>query len=228
MDDLEKVQKSCNNIIRFKDDNPLIENGVLLRNNASKTEIAKNNISGFGIGIKIERRCLDNKIYKNNIFNNSNAVISYGDASYISKNELFNNRWWGIIIQEGKDSKVTLNKIQGIMQEDSGIMIYSSSENAEISQNEIKENGLYGIYLVNTKDCIVTKNNLINCDIFVFKHLNTIFRKNTIINNYYNNKATNILGWQKIPGKMQIIAYFESTWEISWKTYDKNPASAPL
>lgn len=216
------------NIIRFDDENPLIERGILIRNNASKTEIAKNNISRFGVGIQIERKCNDTNIFSNSIFNNSNGIISYGEKSTISHNNLYNNTWWGITIQDGKESKVIHNRIRGIMNEDSGIMVYSSSEKIEIFGNDIRENGLYGIYLVNTKGCYVTENNLIECNIHIFKHLETIFRKNTIVNNYYSKKDTNILGWQKITGELMILAYFEATWEIPWKTFDKKPSQNPF
>jgi len=97
-----------------------------------------------------------------------------------------------------------------------------------IKRNKVKDNGLYGIYLVGCKGCTVTENNLLNCSVYTFKYLETIFRKNKITNNYYSMKDTNILGWQKIFGEMQILAYFESTWEVSIKTYDKNPSTNPI
>jgi len=86
------------NIIVLDHHNPLIESGVLVRDNAYNTEIKRNNISKFAIGVKVERKCNDTRVFKNHIYNNSNAIISYGNKCNISQNILYNNTWWFIAL----------------------------------------------------------------------------------------------------------------------------------
>jgi parallel beta-helix repeat protein len=217
-----------NNIISFIDENPLIERGILIRNYAHGTEIKENNISKFGVGIEVDRKCNDTKILNNFIHYNSNAIIIFGNKCNISHNEVFYNRWWGITIQDGKDSTIFKNNIQGINDEDSGIMIYESARKVIVKRNLVKDNGLYGIYLVNCNGMVVTENNMLNSDIYIFKHLKSILRKNIIDNNYYSNVNTNSFGWQIIHGELLIFSYFEYTLEIAWKTFDKNPVEEPF
>ena len=103
-------------------------------------------------------------------------------------------------------------------------MIYESARKAIVKRNTVKNNGLYGIYLVNCKGIIVTENNILNSNIYIFKHLKSIYRINIIDHNYYSNLDVNYYDWQIIPGELLIFSYFEYTFEIPWKTFDKNPA----
>ena len=124
-----------NNDISFIDENPLIERGILIRNYAYNTEIIENDISKFGVGIEVDRKCNNTKILNNHINYNSNAIIIFGNKCNISHNELYKNRWWVITIQDGEDSTIFKNDIQGINDEDSGIMIYSSAKKVIVKKN---------------------------------------------------------------------------------------------
>jgi len=136
-DEITLWNSSCNKI----SENDLFsshicEYGITLKENSHDNELSENEISynKFG-GIKLSSSSR-NKICRNNIWGNENAVIiQYDDSDY---------------------NTVTDNHLSGNTQ--SGITLYFLASNNEICRNNITQNVNYGIFVQGSPDNIISEN----------------------------------------------------------------------
>ena len=209
------------------DKNPLIQRGVYINQYSSNCHIYENYIEGFASGV-YSYYFTNEIVIENNIIESCNiGVIAQGFDSKIMKNTIRNCS--SAISLFAPNSYVALNDIICIDREyDNGIFVYTSAKESVIEKNRISGNNNYGIYLVDPHNCIVRSNDILQGNIFVFRHLNTLWKHIEISSNYYAEENLNRFGWQILPGNLQIIAYFEASWDIPWNAFDKNPASSAL
>jgi len=210
------------------DENPLIQRGIYIDQHSSKCHIHDNYIEGFAIGIYNYYFTNDIVIENNSIESCNIGVNSDGPSTKIFRN-IFSNCSGCAISVFGPNSFVALNDIMCKDDPYSGcIFLYTSARDSVIEQNRISGKNNYSIYLVDPNKCVVKNNDILQGNIFIFKYLNTLWKKNQIYGNYYAEKNINRFGWQILPGNLQIIAYFEASLDIPWYAFDKNPASAPF
>lgn len=210
------------------DENPLIQRGVYIDQYSSNCHIHNNYIEGFASGIYSYYFTNEIVIENNFIESCTTGVIAQGSVTKIFLNTIRNCSGSAISLF-APNSYVSLNDILCEDTEcNSCIFVYTSAKESVIEKNCISGKNTYSIYLVDPHKCIVRGNNILQGNIFVFKYLNTLWKKYQISGNYYAEKNLNRFGWQILPGNLQIIAYFEASWDIPWVAFDKNPASAPL
>ena len=209
------------------DENPLIQRGVYINQYSSNCLIQHNYIEGFASAVYAYYFTNEIVIENNHIDSCNNGILAQGSKSKIVQNTIRNCS--SAISLFAPNSYVALNDIVCKDYEyNSGIFVYTSAKNSVIEQNRIKGNNNYSIHLVDPHNCIVRSNDILQGNIFVFKYLNTLWKKYQISGNYYAEENLNHFGWQILPGNLQIIAYFEASWDILWYAFDKNPASNPM
>ncbi len=210
------------------DENPLIQRGIYINQYSSNCLIHDNYIEGFASGV-YSYYFTDEIVIENNAIESCNiGVIAQGSDIKIVQNTIRNCSGSAISLF-APNSYVGLNDIICKDSEyNSGIFVYTSAKESVIEKNRISGNNKYGIYLLDPHKCIVRGNDILQGNIFVFRYLNTLWNNIQISGNYYAEENLNRFGWQILPGNMQIIAYFEASWDIPWCAFDKNPASSTL
>jgi len=210
------------------DEDPLIQRGVYIDQYSSNCHIHNNYIEGFASGI-YSYYFTDSIIIENNSIESCNVgVIAQGSFIKIMRNTIRNCSGSAISLF-APNSYVALNDmICENTEYNSCLFVYTSAKESVIEKNRISGNTNYGIYLVDPQNCIVHGNDILQGNIFVFRYLNTLWKTFQISGNYYAEENLNRFGWQILPGNLQIIAYFEASWDIPWYAFDKNPASAPM
>lgn len=210
------------------DDNPLIQRGIYVDQYSSKCSIHDNYIEGFATGVYSYYFTQEIDIENNFIESCNIGVSAFGTSTKIVKNTILNCSGWAISLF-APNSYVSLNDM--VCKDDpysGGVFVYTSAKDSVIEQNRISGSNNYGIYLVDPQNSVVRDNVILQGTIFVFRYLNTLWKKFQISTNYYAEENVNRFGWQILPGNLQILAYFEATWDVPWYAFDKNPASSPM
>ena len=210
------------------DDNPLIQRGIYIDQDSSNCYIHDNYIEGFASGIYSYYFTNEIVIEHNSIEFCTIGIFAHGSDIRIVRNTVLNCSGSAISLF-APNSYVALNDMSCEDDSYNGCMfVYTSAEESVIEQNRISGKTNYGIYLVDPQKCIVRHNDILQGNIFVFRYLNTLWKKFQISENYYAEENLNRFGWQILPGNLQIITYFEASWDIPWYAFDKNPASNPM
>ncbi len=210
------------------DENPLIQKGIYIDYYSESCFVHHNFIEGFASGVESEYFTSGVVVENNTIVSCNIGVSAFGSSVRIVQNTISACTGWGISVF-APNSYVALNDIVCTDGEYSGgIMLYTSAKESVVELNRV-DGALYrAIYLVDPQKCVVRRNDVLSSNIFVFKYLNALWKKNEISENYYAVENLNSFGWQILPANLQILAYFEATWDIPWCAFDKNPAESPL
>jgi|GEM_PF-4222356 len=210
------------------DYNPLIQKGIYISYYSKSCFVHHNFIEGFASGVNSEYFTSGVIIENNTIVSCNLGVSAYGSAVRIVHNTISDCPGFGLYVS-APNSYIAFNEVTCTDEEYSGgIMLYTSAKESVVEYNRVDGAQYHAIYLVDPQKCVVRRNDVLSSNIFVFKYLNTLWKKNEISENYYAVENLNSFGWQILPANLQILAYFESTWDIPWCAFDKNPASSPM
>lgn len=210
------------------DENPLIQRGVYIDQYSSNCYLYDNYIEGFASGIYSYYFTNEIIIENNSIESCKIGVFAQGSVIKIVRNTIRNCSGSAVSLFAPNSYVAFNDMICKDSQYNGCVFVYTSAKESVIEKNCISGNTNYGIYLVDPYKCIVRSNDILQGNIFVFKYLNTLWKTYQISGNYYAEEKLNCFGWQILPGNLQIIAYFEASWDTPWFGFDKNPLSSPV